>query len=439
MAIGEQVRDLEFLAQAFQELIETEQEFPVKVEGAKTLPYSATLKLSEPGRQELVVKLFRPLPPALAMGAWFDLVFSVQGKRYEGRFPLLGREGYLQYRFKWPQSLLSSDRRLWKRYPFRPRENVYVTAQDNSVPSHGYSGPLTNLSLGGFCFRVDRMLRLEDGMPVRPWANDFENGRILPMIRIHGLEREDIVEARGHTVRFLEADSEVHLAVQFQGMEEDGRTLLTRALAARDRKPGAVAGSRPSAGPRTTLLGAGPGGGSGVAGADAGDGEAEAGVEPETGDGEVEPGLEAKVAPPVDANLELVRRLDRRTTRMLVVAPDGEGRAAAIRLLQAAGFWRVEAAAELFSAFDLVKKAADAPFRLLLVDLEPTRGEGLEPVGAVRHMEPLLRSFGELPVVFLTQLQDPMLELLDKPGLGALALADPAARWVKVLDRLLKN
>ena len=421
MAVGEQIRDPEFLAQAFQELIESEQEFPIKVEGAKTLPYSATLRVSEPGPKELVVKLFRPLPPALAMGAWFDLVFSAQGKRYEGRMPLVGREGYLQYRFKWPQSLLSSDRRLWKRYPFRPRENAYVTAQDNGVPSHGYSGPLTNLSLGGFCFRVDRMLRLEDGMPVRPWATFFENGRVLPMIRIHGLDRDEVMEGRGHTVRVVEADSEFHLAVQFQGMTEDGRTLLTRALAARDRKPGAVGGSRPAPGPRTTRLGAG-----------ADDGE--------DASGDFEPDAEAgEAAPEPEAELDPLGRLDRRTARLLLVAPDDEGRDRAIRQLQAAGFWRVETAGELFSAFDLVKKAVDAPFRLLLVDLEPSRKEGLEPMGAVRHMEPLLRSFGELPVVFLTQARDPMLELLDKPGLGAVALEDPPLRWGRVLERLLKT
>jgi CheY-like chemotaxis protein len=421
MAIGEQIRDREFMTQAFQALIDQQQEFPIKVEGAKTLPYTALLQLSEPDRQMLVLKLFRPLPPALAMGAWFDLVFSAHGKRYEGRIPLVGREGYLQYRFQWPKTLLSSDRRLWKRYPFRPRENVHVTAQDNGLPSHGFSGPLTNLSLGGFCFRVDRMVRLEDGMPVRPWANFFESVRVLPMIRIHGLDRDEVMEARGKTVRVQEGDSEIHLAVQFQGMDEEGRAIMTRALAAREQKPGGMAGTGPGpARPRRAAgLEASPGGG-----------EDEPEPEAET---ETEPALEP-------GGLDLVLRLDRRTARLLLVASEEAGRAAILQRLQAAGFWRVEVTADLFKAYEQFKQGGEAPFRILLVDLEPNRKDGLEPVAAVRHLESLLRSFGDLAVAFITQIQDPMLELVDKTGLGALALEDPDPdRWGRVLDRLLKR
>ena len=85
MAAGERTRDTEFIGQAFADLIEWQQEFPLKVEGAKTLPYTAVLQESDPVRRTLVVKLFRPLPPALAMGAWFDLVFATRDRRYEGR------------------------------------------------------------------------------------------------------------------------------------------------------------------------------------------------------------------------------------------------------------------------------------------------------------------------------------------------------------------
>jgi CheY-like chemotaxis protein len=393
------------------------------VEGAKTLPYTAVLKVTEPDQQMFVLKLFRPLPPALAMGAWFDLVFSANGKRYEGRIPLVGREGYLQYRFKWPQSLLSSDRRMWKRYPFRPRENVHVTAQDAGIPSHGFSGPLTNLSLGGFCFRMDRMVQLEDGLPIRPWANFFDKGRILPIIRIHGLDRDDVMEARGQTVRVQEGDSEINLAVQFQGMDEEGRALLTRALDARDHRPGGVSGAAPA--PAHAA----------VRRAD------QAGAGPDSGPGGEEDELPFEPMPvPAPGGLDLLRQLDRRAARLLLVTPEGADRAGLIRRLQDVGCWRVEAAGDLSAAYELFKPAVDAPFRLLLVDLEPNREDGLEAVGAIRHLEPLLRPFGDLPVAFITQAQDPMLELLDKVGLGTLAQEDPDPdHWARVVDRLLKR
>ena len=108
MATGEKIRNVEFMAQAFAELLQQQQEFPIRVEGARALPYTALVEACEPAQRILVLKLFRPLPPALAMGARFDLVFAFQGKRYEGQIALKDREGYLRYRFTWPQTLLSS-------------------------------------------------------------------------------------------------------------------------------------------------------------------------------------------------------------------------------------------------------------------------------------------------------------------------------------------
>ena len=415
MATGERTRDPEFLGQAFQDLVESQEEFSIKVEGAKTLPYTAVLVASAPGTRTLLVKVFRPFPPALAAGAWFDLVFSARGKRYEGRIALVGREGYLQYGFEWPASLLSSDRRVWKRYPFRPRENVFVTAQDNEVPCHGLTGALTNLSLGGFLFRVDRMVRLDDGLPVRPWGNAFAQGKVLSMVKIHGLAKSGILESRGLTVRVQEADSMVHLAVQFQGLGEASRLLLSTVLEARERKPGTT-------GSFTASLVRGDSGDLELAGAEA--------------TGPV-PGAE----PAADlerAGAEPLRRLDRRAARILVVAAEGEDQAAIVSHLQASGFWRVEAAPELFAGHASIKASTDAPFRLLVVDLEPSRREGLEAVGAVRHLEPLLRVFGDLPVAFSTRQPDPMLELLDQPGRAAVAQEDPdPARCQRELDRLL--
>jgi len=139
------------------------------------------------------------------------------------------------------------------------------------------------------------------------------------------------------------------------------------------------------------------------------------------------------------AGMEPLLRLDRRSAKLLLVAQDEQDRVAIIRLLQAAGFWRLEAAADLAEARAAWDQAVDIPFRLLLVDLEDSRREGLEPVGAVRRMEQLLGAFDGLPVAYLTQAPDPMLELLGQPGLSAVAWegADPA-QWTKVLDRLLQ-
>jgi hypothetical protein len=413
MAVGEHIRDADFLARTFQELVESEQEFPIKVKGAKTLPYTSVMVKCEPGAKAFVLRLFRPLPAALAKGAWFELVFASGDTRYEGNIAFQGQTGYLQYRFEWPQFLASSDRRIWKRYGFRPRENVHVTAQDMEIPCHGLSGPLTNLSMGGLCFRVDRMVRLDDGMPIRPNGGFMEKGKAFSPIKIHDLTKSEPLEVRGVVARVRESDSEVLLGIRFTAMSDRVRDLLGMALEARDRR------TAPASGTTGTF----------------------ARAEGPTGSGEIRPTTEAEATPePVDAvpGLDTLRRLDRRTTRVLVVAPEGDSRTALLEKLHGLGFWRLDLAGDLFAAHNHVEVAGPVPFRLLVVDLEPSIHEGLDPVGAIRRFDPLLRSFGDLPMAYATQNLDPLLLDLDQPNKASLATADTdPERPARVLDRLL--
>lgn len=400
------------MARAFRELIEQEQEFPMKVKGAKTLPYTSRLLTCEPRAGTFVLKLFRPLPAALATGARFEMVFASGDTRYEGDVAFLGQVGYLQYQFEWPKLLVSSDRRLWKRYTFRPREHVHITAQDTGTPSHGLSGPLTNLSTGGCCFRVDRMVRLDDGLPVRPNGGLLDKGTQLSPIKIHDLTRTEVLEVRGVVARVQEVDSEVFLGIKFTAMSDRVRDLLELLLGARERRP-APAAAAPAA-------------------RDAQPREAEL-SDDETPPAEPEP--EAPAAVPGSAAL---RRLDRRTARILVVSPEGESQAALQKRLREAGFWRLEMTGDLFSAHSRFQAAGPAPYRLLVVDLEPSVREGLDPVGAIRHFEPLMRSFGDLPLAYATREPDPLLQVLDTATQTSFASADPDPdRPARILDRLL--
>lgn len=422
MAAGAQVKDPAFIAQCMRELVASAEEFPIKVEGTKTLPYSAVLVRADHG--QIIVKLVRPLPPALAAGALFEMVFAAQDKRFEGRITFAGREGYLQYCFVWPKSLLASDRRLWKRYPIRPREDFQVAAQDSDIPGHGITGPLLNLSLGGLAFRVDRMLRLEDGMPIRPGAHLFERGKVLSLLRIRGLPRGEVLEARGMVVRVAEANSELVVGVQFTGLGEQEKVSLARLLETRERQASQSANA----------LGVGIDPIDWPVGAQAMRAIGESLPDPEA------PAAPAAPAGPEEAGLAALAALERRSTRLLVVSPPGEDCERITQLLQGAGYWRFETVPGLFEAHAAWKAAGDEPFRLLLVDLEPSRAEDLEPMGAVRHLEPLLRSFGAIPVAFVTRVPDAMLELMGRPGFGALAQeVGTGLGWVELLAGLLRG
>jgi hypothetical protein len=426
MAAGAPTKDLAFIAQAMEELVASGEEFPIKVEGTKTLPYAAMLVRRDPESRQVVVKLMRPLPPALAEGALFEMVFATQDKRFEGRITFLGREGYLLYRFHGPAALLASDRRLWKRYPIRPREDFHVAAQDSDIPCHGITGPLLNLSQGGLAFRVDRMLRLDDGMPVRPGAYLFDRGKSLSLLRVRGLPKGEILETRGQVVRVQETNSEVHLGIQFTGLGEVEKLRLSRFLEGRERQSKQSSGGFSASSDRIDWPA----------------GAAAKGAGPEGGalEGELDPGapLPEGLAGPEAAGLEQLLLLDRRSLPLLLVSPPGEDRDLSARRLEAAGYGRFEFASDLFEAHARWKDATAGPIRMLMVDLEPSRAEGLESMGAVRHLEPLLRSFGEIPVAFVTRAPDPMLELMGRPGFGALAQEESGGRgWAELLDGLL--
>ena len=407
--IGEQTSDPGFLNQAINDLIATRDEFPIKPESARTTPYSAVLLESSPSEQAMLLKLFRPLPASLAAGTWFNLAFLALGQRYEGRIALVGPEGHLQYRFEWPRSLRSTDRRIWKRYGVQPLEKVRVTAQDNEKPCHGLTGELADLSLGGCLFRVERMVGLEDGLPVRLRPELFPPGKLLPKVLIQGLAKSDVLEARGLALRVEEDGSGLRLAIQFQGMRVADRTLLSRMIEALERQNARITDAGPAEGRADRLM---------------------AWTEAEQ---------DAQAVPrPEDAGSETLRRLDRRTARILVIAWPGQDRDAVLRLFQAHGYWRLEAVPDLTSALKAFASPAGAPCRLLAVNLEPGLWEGIEAVEAVRQVEPTLRAFGDLPVAFVSAHPDPMLDLLDRPGLGVVALEDPdRERCHRVLDRLL--
>ena len=162
------MEDPHVMQDALRMLFEAESEFPIKVEGTSTLPYTSRIQGLDFANGQFTLRLARPLPHEMMGGALFRIVFAVEDQRFEGLITFIGREAYLQYRFQLPTHLIHADRRRHKRFPFRPRENAYVIAQDSGIPGMGLAGPLVNISQGGFALRVDRVLKLDDGMRLPP-------------------------------------------------------------------------------------------------------------------------------------------------------------------------------------------------------------------------------------------------------------------------------
>lgn len=393
---------------ALTELEHSETEFPIKVEGTHTLPYTAWVKHLDPEKGLLFLKLIRPLPHEMVSGAPFQMLFALEEQRFEAPLTFLGRESYLLYRFTIPIRMVPSDRRAHKRYPFRPREKAYVLAQDGSVPGFGLAGPLVNLSLGGLAFRVDRVIRLDDHLRVTPGPGFFEKGKELPILKIRDLPKLPLFESRGMVANAWEQDGETHLGVQFRDLNDVELRQIRDVLTIREQMQKHSSS------------------GSGVASVARG---ARSSREPAVADSKA-PGQ--RVNPAGTQSPDALLRLARRSTLVVVALAPGLPRAELGAALAAAGYLRLEMVDTLEQATVRLRAQSAVVHRLLLVS--PPAAEPI-PHALLRGLQREPGTHRELPMALL-QL-DGLPESSGDPKLALLPWPEPdPATWAARLDDL---
>ena len=414
------IEDPRLVQESLRLLFEGEVEFPIKVEGTSTLPYSCRIQSLAFDRGAFALKLVRPLPHELMAGAVFRMIFAVNDQRFEALVTFLGREGYLQYGFQLPPHLFHADRRRHKRFPFRPRENAYVIAQDSGIPGLGLAGPLVNICQGGFAMRVDRVLKLDDGMRVPPNTALFERGKGFNRIRIQDLPRLRLLEVRGVTTHTLERGAEVILGMNFVGMDVEEAFALSQALDLRDRIY------------RTGLQPPRPEGASaGSAAIRQSGGKVEEGdfLEPETAQA------------PALAEVTMVQRLQRRTALVLLVMADSPLRQTVAARLGQHDYHRLELLETLPQVlpFCQLDGLATMP-HLVIADLALTHTGDAEPLAAVRIIEHLLAAMGSFPAAILCETVDPTLLLAQADTTQCLPYQpEDEDRWIAALDGLISG
>ncbi len=392
------------IRQVMQDLLDQEVEFPIKVAGAQTLPYSARVQVLDQAKGLLHLKLIRPLPHELLTGAAFEMLFTAGDQRFEAPSTFQGRQDYLLYRFTLPTRMQPCDRRRHKRYPFRPREKAYVVAQDAGVPGYGVSGPLVNLSVGGLAFRVDRVLQLDEHLRVTPGLGFFERGKSLPMLKIRDLPNLPLFEARGIIANAWERDGEIIVNVQFGQLREAEVKDLEGVLTIRERKQrGAqtlsAEGAR-EAGPRAP--------------------------------GDAAKGPAARVAPAGKQTPDALLRLGRRSTRVVLAMASGSERDLVTEALGSAGFLRVTALDSLQAALTHLQDDRNSAFPVLVLETQPGAPEPLKDLQALQRA---LGPTRDLSVGLITregaapEPSDPLWRPLPWPQAADLT-------WLPVLDEL---
>ena len=391
---------------ALAELQRCEGEFPIRVEGTHTLPYTSRIQHLDLEANEIHLKLIRPLPHEMAPGAPFEMTFSAGDQRLEAPMIFLGRKSYLLYRFTIPLRMSQCDRRRQKRYPFRPREKAYVLAQDAGVPGHGLAGPLVNLSLGGLAFRVDRILRLDDHLGIQPTIGFFERGRELPSLKIRDLPKLPLFETRGIIASAWERGGEVIVGIKFAELEATEAQQIQAVIGLRElmqRSP-SLASSLPelSSNSRSSP-------------------PVQAAAPPSR-----------RVNPAGGQTPDALARLGRRCTPIVLAMPIGAARDQVQALLGSLGYPRIQPEDTLEGALEYLRRIPDALSPLLVWEVSP------EPETALKAIRAHQRELGEnkdLPVALLQA--EGALPLSEEPLIRPLAwpTLDPT-QWLPVLDDL---
>ncbi len=412
----EPIEDPQLLADALQALLGSGMEFSIKVEGTSTLPYASVLQSLVPESREVILKLMRPLPHELISGAAFRAVFAVEEQRYEALMSYVGREGYLQYRFSQPEHLFYADRRRQRRFPFRPRENAYVIASDGGIPGLGVAGPLVNISLGGVCMRVDRVLKLDDGVRIPVNTALFGRGSSFPRIRIQDLPRAPLIELSGRVTHTSERGTEVLLGFDFGELTGEGARTLSESLAFREkllqaRGGGSVSefpgGTRPDTGSHTRV--------------------ADKTTE-ESSQGPASQGFPASADP-----LLLLRR---KTASLLVIGRDSTLMARCREWLWQGGYHRIEMVPDPEAAVQGWEGRMAYRPRLVCADIS-LQGEGQEPLAAVLALEKRLEGITGAPTAILCEDLDPMLMFRQSESTRMMPCHGDAERWLAALDDLV--
>ena len=417
------IEDPVFIGTALHGLFESEMEFPIKVDGTSTLPYTSVIKEIRGKNELLVLKLIRPLPHELMEGAIFQVVFPHEDKRFEARITYKGREGYLQYRFTPPASLSFADRRSAKRFPFRPRESAYVIAQDGRIPGLGVAGPLVNIGLGGAAMRVDRVLKLDDGMRIPPSTALFDRDKGFPRVRIQDLPRLPLLEWRGTVAHATSRGDEVILGLSFGEMGEDEARSLGDCLNFREKSLRGVAHA-PSRSESST---------------------------PATRDRAPRDKAESEQAPPdmettpflaeEGPGVTPLARLQRRSARVLLCMPEGDRRIQVQAHLAAQGILRVECVSSIPELLPRIPAKGSVPTAAwLLVDLNLGGTGDVEPLADLRTLERELGNLGDLSVAILCEKVDPTLLLALEANLRILPYVpvdeEEEDAWTRTLEAL---
>lgn len=190
----------------------------------------------DPARRRVVVNIPDLPPRVLGVGDAVRLALPLGGQRWEGPSRIELQPSRTQFALRLPGAISRHDRRHAPRIAVSPDSGLRALVQ---LSSQGptLTGPLINLSAGGFRFQVERAMDLEGHVRLDPKALGLEPGHPLHGVELTGL-RADPLEAAGMLREVDEGPRGLCLNVQFRGLLRADRSELQAWAEARWTEPG---------------------------------------------------------------------------------------------------------------------------------------------------------------------------------------------------------
>lgn len=228
-----ELRDREVILAYLEELQRLEVPAALWVDPSTWVPIGAYVVAVSEAAGSITLALQRALPGNLKPRQELELAFPMEGQRFLAGVRFLERGAYLQALFQLPEAVRLGDRRERGRARFGPRERAKVTVLEGVFQGCGATGRLVNLSLGGLCMRVDRVVSVADDRKIPLTPQIFAPGTRLEVVRIQDLPQVPMIECTGVTTHIEKGPIGVTVGVRLEDLGGLEQRLLAQFLARR--------------------------------------------------------------------------------------------------------------------------------------------------------------------------------------------------------------
>jgi CheY-like chemotaxis protein len=327
----------------------------------------------------------QPIP----VGGKVQLAFASEGQRWVGASKVLLRHDRIRYGLELPASMTRVERRSSVRVSLDPLSGLRALLK-LSRDGPALTGPLLDLSRGGFCMHLERAFDLDTRQRLDPATLDLSRGQEVHSLEVTGL-REESLDAAGILCDLDRVPDGYQLRVQFRGLLRADKAFLDL-------------WSQSSRGSELALL----------------------------------PLPSRPPDPPAapPARQAALLRLKKKLRSILVVMRDGGLREKVLRFLREDGYGRVLGAESLLEVAALFQ---GAPIHLALVDGDLPEARDLDLLrflGTVRDEQPcpiLLAVPGGIPGLEAEALAHGADGVLPRPYLGP-SLAAGCEHWLRLRE-----